>query len=551
MVSETPEPTALPEATVKRRGLFSPIWLVPIIAAMVGGWLAYKTISETGPTIQITFIEAGGVEAGKTQIKYKDIVAGVVTSVDLSDDLSTVVVTAEMVANIDPHLTEETRFWIVRPRFSASGVTGLDTLLSGAFIQMDPGGGNQATPGAQITKFDGLETPPQITSDVPGRQFILKAADLGSLNPGSPLYFRGLQVGQVLTYELDEDAQGITIEVFINDPFADLVRANSRFWNVSGITGSLSASGISVSTQSLAALISGGVAFETPPAAMNQETSPENTEFTLYESLAAMQESGFVEKETFIAFFDGSVRGLEEGAPVEFRGIRVGTVTRVAVDVDLERRIIRIPVTFNIEPQRFDRRRGDWDTHYAVDSSVWVRNGLRAQLRSGNLITGALFVDLDVYPDAPPADLTFEDGLPVIPSIPAAGFSEVTKSATAVLDKIASLPLQELVDELKTAVQTTNMLLSRPALRQAVDSLDNVGPILSGLDATVQKANAALGQAESTFRSTSQMVAKDSQLQNDLRALLRELRDAARAARVLADFLERHPEALIQGKGGR
>jgi paraquat-inducible protein B len=545
MVSDNPEDTGLPEATVKRRGLFSPIWLIPIIAAAVGGWLAFKTISEKGPTIKITFSEVSGVEVGKTQIKVKDLTAGVVTDVELSDDLSTITLTAEMVALAGRHLNEDTRFWIVRPRFSASGVTGLDTLLSGAFIQMDPGGGEPTT------VFDGLETPPQITSDVPGKEFILKSEDLGSLTPGSPIYFRGLRVGQVLSFELNADAQGVSIPFFVQDPFAELVRDNSRFWNVSGITGTLTASGISVSTQSLASLISGGVTFQTPSKAMDEEPSAEKTEFTLYNSLAAVLEAGFVEKEEFVVHFQDSVRGLEVNAPVEFRGIRIGTVTDIKMRVDSSQAKVTIPVTIDIEPQRFDEFYEDRATNYEENIGLWIARGLRAQLRSGNLITGALFVDLDLYPDAEPATVAFDDGVPIIPSVSAAGFGEVTKSATAVLDKIARLPLPEVVSELQTTLKSTNALLSSPSLRQAVDSLDQIGPILAGINSTVQKADATLSEAQSTFESTSTLMAKDSALQTDLRALLRELRDAARSARVLTDYLERHPEALIQGKRGQ
>ncbi len=453
---------------------------------------------------------------------------------------------AEIDSEAVQYLNEETRFWIVRPRLSVSGVSGLTTLVSGAFIQMDPGGG-EAT-----RSFVGLEQPPPITYDEPGRRFVLNSETLGSLNPGSPIYFRGLKVGEVLSYELNDDALGITIPIFIREPFSRLIRDNTRFWNVSGVTGQLSASGLTISVQSLTTLLSGGIAFETPARWMDEEPSGKDTGFTLYSSYEAMKEAAFVAKQPFVIHFNESVRGLEVGAPVEFRGIRVGTVTDIRLQVDTEAARIQIPVTVNLEPERFISENEMPDVQgFNERMQRWFNRGLRAQLKSGNLLTGSLFVDLDLYPDAPPADLKLEDGVPVIPSVEGAGFGAVAQSATAVMDKIAKLPLENVIGELTSTIKTANDLLNRPSLRQAVESLDQIEPILANLNATVRKANNALEEAESTFSSTSRLVAADSPLQMELRALLRELRDAARSARVLADYLERNPEALIRGKGGR
>ncbi len=241
-----PDLSDLPQAVVQSKKQISIVWLIPIVAILIGGWLAYKGLSEKGPMVTITFESAEGLEAGKTQVKYKDVNIGEVASIRFSEDLSRVLVTAELVKEATPFLTENTQFWVVRPRVTASGVSGLGTLFSGAYIGMDPG-----KEGNSARRFEGLEIPPVVTTGMPGRNFLLQANSLGSLDFGAPVYYRQIQVGQVIGYQLDASGRSLSIKIFVNAPHDKLVRNNTRFWNASGLDLKLDADGIKLNTQSL------------------------------------------------------------------------------------------------------------------------------------------------------------------------------------------------------------------------------------------------------------------------------------------------------------
>ena len=284
----------VPEAAVKERRRFSIVWLIPLVAGAIGIWLAYVTISEQGPTITMTFKTAEGLEAGKTKIKYKDVEVGRVEEVELSEDFSHIVVTAQMDKSAAHYMNEGTRFWIVRPRIGLGGVSGLGTLVSGSYVELEPG------EGTSTTSFTGLEEPPPITSDVPGRRFVLRATELGSVARGSPLYFRGIEVGKVLSHQLADDDRTLMIDFFVNAPHDRLVEAESRFWNASGLRVSMSAEGVDVRTESLQALAIGGIAFDTPADVRSDTPAEEGHVFHLYDSFRSVSEAAYTEKQSLI-----------------------------------------------------------------------------------------------------------------------------------------------------------------------------------------------------------------------------------------------------------
>lgn len=351
---------AVPDAEVARSRGISIVWLAPLVAAAIGIWLAYTTLQERGPTITITFDTAEGLEAGKTKIKYKDVEVGTVGQVRIGDDLKQIVVTAQMTKGAEGYLAEGTRFWVVSPRLGAGGVSGLSTLISGVYIGVDP------KQGELTTDFVGLAEPPLITSGTPGRQYVLHADRLGSISRGSPVYFRGIDVGQVVDYALADDDLSLDITVFVRAPHDRLVQADSRFWNASGFRASIGASGVQVETESVQSLLSGGVAFDTPMSAQPGEPSAENTVFSLYDSFESVTAAGFTQKIPYTVYFEDSVRGLSPGAPVEFRGMRVGTVKDVKLLIDAADDRIRIPVTIEIEPQRIEVKGGSKDRKSVV-----------------------------------------------------------------------------------------------------------------------------------------------------------------------------------------
>ncbi len=530
----TEEGEVLPEVAVKSGRSFSMVWLIPLVAAVIGGWLLYTTLAEKGPVITVSFETAAGLEATKTKVKFKNVDVGVVEKVALSENLQTVNVTIQMVKGADEFLTENTRFWVVRPRLTAGGVSGLGTLVSGAHVELDP------NPGEPADTFVGLEIPPVLTSDVPGRKYLLRSTNRGSVSRGSPIYFRGIEVGEILGFELGEDDREVNIHAFVREPHDRLIRDATRFWNASGVDVQIGANGVQVRTESLQSLLTGGVAFETPLSAMDQPEVPEGAVFELFDTRAKIGESELTERIPYLVYFDGSVRGLEVGAPVEFRGIRVGSVTSVDLVIDAQREIVRIPVSIVIEPQRFKQVGGLPFKERYKGMELLVRKGLRAQLKPGNLLTGQLFVNLDFFPDSPPADLVMHGGEPPqIPTIPS-DLEEIARSVNGVLEKIASLPLEAVFDDTRKTLQSIQSLVNSPDIKASVKSLRK----------TMELADATLAQAQSTLAATENLLGPRSRARADLVELMKELKNAARSIRVLAEYLERHPEALIHGKGG-
>lgn len=546
----------IPEAVVRRGGV-SLVWLIPLLAVAIGVWLAVKTIAERGPTIQIEFKTASGLAAGQTKVKFKDVDVGQVTAVDVSADLKTVIVTAELKHVFADFLTENTRFWVERPRVSASGISGLETLLSGAFIALDP-----VTDGRQRREFKGLEEPPLFTTSEPGRRFVLRAPTLGSLNIGSPVYYRQIQVGQVAGYALDPDGQAVSIEVFVSSPHDALVSPQTRFWNASGIDFSLSSAGIKVDTLSLLSVLIGGVSFDTPetiaatplgsgdPA---QAPGEEEWHFPLYSSRADAYAKTYARKERYLLFFDGSVRGLAIGAPVLLKGIDLGRVLDVQLQFGVEDAQFRLPVLIEIEPDRIAIL-GDLDElggRRMVERLV--ETGLRGQLKSSSLLTGDLYVDLDVYPEAKPALVARHGDYEVIPTLPAQ-LEALTTQIANILDKLERIPLDRIGEDLSQTAAGANALINSPELKRTLVELEGA---LAGARATAEQLNdriapelaLTLQQTAATLKATSATMSENSALSIEMRRMFQEVSTAARSVRLMADYLERHPEALLKGKG--
>jgi paraquat-inducible protein B len=548
---EAPAAETLPTAPLRRRR-FSPIWLVPIVAAVIAGWLGWKTLIERGPTVTITFESADGIEAGRTRVMHKNVALGVVEYVDLSHDLSHVIVRARMNRTAAPHLTTGTRFWVVRPRLTVGGISGLGTLVSGAYVEMEPGDGESAS------EFVGLADPPMIRITAPGRRFTLLANRLGSLNLGSPIYFRGVQVGQVEGYNLATDNKAVIVHVFVHAPNDLLVHDTTRFWNASGLQLSASASGFQVNTESLEALLAGGIVFDTMDKSSSDQASADGTAFKLYEDATSAQNDPYGPRLSYILQFPGSVRGLEVGAPVELEGIRVGRVSDIRLGGLDGAGPLRTPVTVEIEPERLgvpaETRSEDLQgvTDHMLDAMI--EHGLRAQLRTGNLLTGQRLVSLDFVPDVHTASLVRGGVNPELPTVPSTNLDTLTESANQLLAKLAALPLPEFIDELRGTVRSVNQLVTSPEMARSLRSLDRA---LANTDRLTREADAQLGpllrslresagHADAVLASAGDMMTAGA----DIPKAVRELGNAARSLRVLSDYLEQHPEALLRGKAG-
>jgi len=542
-----PDLSDLPQADVRSKKQISIVWLIPIVAVLIGGWLAYKGLSEKGPMVTITFESAEGLEAGKTLMKYKDVKLGQVQSIRFNADLSRVIVTAELVKEAEPFLTENTRFWVVRPRVTASGVSGLGTLFSGAYIGMDPG-----MEGKSSRRFEGLEIPPVVTTGVPGRHFLLRANSLGSLDIGAPVYYRQIQVGQVIGYELEENGHSLGIKIFVNAPHDKMVRNNTRFWNASGLDLKLDAGGIKLNTQSLVSIMMGGIAFETPTSLESGGPAQEGQVFRLYDSQDSIFERTFTEKEHYILHFKGSIRGLTVGAPVEFRGIKIGQVADIKAVFNQETLTPQIKVLIETEPQRWETM-GETTLDNKTQIETLVAKGLRAQLKTGSLLTGQLFIDVDIYPDAAPAKVLYGGKYAELPTIPTP-LQLITSRVDKILSKIETVPIEKISKDLEGTLQNLKNITDSDELLQAVQALDQTlretRKLVQNLNTNVAPAiKAALDQAQQTLVSVEGTLGKDAPMQHELRQALKELGEAARSLRVLLDYLERHPDALIFGKG--
>jgi paraquat-inducible protein B len=515
------------------------IWIVPIIAALIGGWLVVKGILERGPTITITFKTAEGIEAGKTKIKYKNVDVGDVKTVRLSEDRHGIVVTAEIAKEAEPYLVEDSRFWVVRPRIAGGQVSGLGTLFSGSYIGLDIGKSD-----TERRDFIGLDVPPVFTADVPGRHFILESKDLGSLGIGSPVYYRQVEVGSVVAYELNRDGKAVTLKIFVNAPYDQYVMTSTRFWHASGIDIDLDATGIKVDTQSLASILIGGLAFEVPPGSSPAAAAEENHTFVLAVNRSEAMRHPDTLPVAFLLYFKDSLRGLSIGAPVEFRGIVIGEVQTLNLEFDETQGEFRFPVGITVYPGRLaamasgPSKASEDQAVRRARMDVLVEHGLRAQLRTGNLLTGQLYVSVDFFPDAPQAHMDWTRTPPVIPTV-IGSMTEVQDTLHRLARSLEKLPLDQIGAELRQSLR---------ALNRTLESADK---FVKRLDTDIAPAaRTTLEDARKTLKTVEQTMASDAPLQQDLRAVLRELSRTAQSVRALADYLERNPESLIRGKKG-
>jgi paraquat-inducible protein B len=537
-----PDHAELPEAVAAPRRRWAPqlIWIIPIVAVLAGGWLAVRAILERGPTITISFRTAEGLEAGKTKIKYKDVDIGLVKTIALSEDRKRVIATAELEKGAADLLVEDTRFWAVRPRITAGGVSGLGTLLSGPYIAVDPGHGKQAR-----RDFVALDVPPIVTREEAGRQFVLRADDLGSHDVGVPVYFRRLPVGEVVSHELDKDGKGVSMKIFVRAPFDQYVTANTRFWNASGVDVSLDATGVRVQTESLVSILIGGIAFQAPPDSEVAPVADANAVFNLFPAREAAMKQPDLVVEHYVFVFKQSVRGLSVGAPVDFRGVTVGEVVRIGVEFDPKAFNFVQPVEIHLYPNRLRRRSVDAGAALPPSATreeqlkrtqLFVDRGFRGQLRTGNLLTGQQYIAVDFFPKAPKVKFDTSKTPLEVPTIPGA-LEDLQETIASIAKKLDQVQYERIDADLRKALAT---------LDQTLKSADVLVKRLG--DDTTPELNRTLEDARRTLKSAEGALATESPLQTDLRETLRELTRAAASLRALTDYLERQPQSLIRGK---
>lgn len=542
-----------PPHAQSRKIRFSIIWLIPVIAVGIALYLGYRGWANRGPMISVSFDTASGLTAGQTQVKHKAVALGTVHDITLTPDMRRVIVHIQMHASADKILTNHTRFWVVRPRINGASITGLETLISGAYIGIDPG----APGGEYQTDFKGLESAPGVRSDQPGNTYMLVTDSIGSLGEGAPVYFRDMQVGEVLGYTMPPGGEGpILVQVFVRSPYDSYLRTDSRFWNVSGVQVGLGPGGLKVQMTSLQALLSGGVAFGLPERRqnVNAPTAPADSVFKLYGSQTDADNARYRRRYHVATYLDTSAKGLAEGGQVTMFGIQIGTVTKVALDVNTSDAKARVRVDMELEPERVDVE----DKDRAELIKHMVANGLRASVESASFLTGESLIAFEFVKNAKPAELRYEQNVPIIPSKPG-GFDGIIASASTVMDKVAAMPLTQIGEHVdKLLAHADKRLDSRDvtqSLKALRESLQHVAAITrqadKGLQPMLKRLPAIADALQHTLQSAQKVLGSyggDTDFHRDLQTMVVQLSDAARSIRFLTDYLNRHPSSLIVGR---
>ena len=545
----------LPQATVvpRKRGRISLIWVIPILAAVVAVGIAIQRIRSEGPTITIVFTAAEGIEAGKTFVKYKDVIIGRVTAVHLTTDYTKVEVTAKITKRAAGLMVQDAKFWVVRPSVSLSGISGLNTLLSGNYIGFQPGKLEESE-----DTFTGLDVAPIITEQQ-GREYVLKASDLGSLEVGSPIYYRRLPVGQVIEYDLAPDGTAVQMKVFVKAPYDRFVFPGTRFWNASGIDVSVGADGVNVRTESIVALLVGGLSFDTPPFEPQSPSAAADAVFTLYNDRAAAMKAPDTGVKRYALYFNESLRGLSVGAPVTFLGLPAGEVTSVGLSFDAAKGNVRPRVVIAFYPERlmayasvkteardFANALQDEQKRRAFVRRLVEQRGLRGQLRSGSLLTGQLYVSFDYHADAPRTKIDLSQEEPELPVVPST-LTELEAKLGSVVDKIDRMPLEAIGNDLRKDLEALEQTLQ--GAKKLISDAD--AQLVPGLKTAVEDLHRTLVAVElATNNANTTLLESNAAAQEDLRNALYEFTRAARSLRVLTDALESQPSSLIRGKTG-
>lgn len=553
---QSPPPPAEPVEARPRRPRVPLVWIVPAVAAAIAAWLAWQNWGQEGKLITITFATANGLNAGSTQVRHKAVALGTVTDIHLSKDMSYVIVHVRMTREATPILTDHAQFWVVRPRLSTRYISGLETLVSGAYIDVDPG-----PPGGRPKRdFKGLGEPPALRSDEPGHSYVLTSDDIGALGPGSPVLYRGITVGEVLSYSVGAADQPSTTNVFVRPPYDQYVHTKSRFWREAGITINYGVQGLHVELESLQAALAGGIAFDTPQEALATPMADTGARFTLYGSREQAIEAGYTQRIPLVAYVQGSVQGLGPGSPVDLFGLDIGRVT--AVKPDLATASPQVEIDMELQPERtFPDAAETWRDPVQVLQHL-VDSGMRAELATRNVITGQEAVSLEFAPGAEPAQVTRQGAAIVLPTRPG-GAGSLMDAVSDIAGRLKQLPIDQIADNLNRLLTNANQTIGGPDMRAAIQSL---AASLQELQTLVRQANAGLTPAlrrlpaiseelQKTVTHANQMLAgvgssygTGSDFQRDLQQLMQQASDAARSIRMLADFLDRHPEALVRGR---
>lgn len=552
-----------PEIRKHRSSAF--LWLLPAIALTIGLYLAYSRLSNLGPRISIEFTDAQGLEAGKTKIRFKALDIGTVTDLELSDDHNKVIAHAQITRSGANLLKKDSQFWVVKPQISASGITGLDTILSGSFIAINPG---NATETADL--FTGLDQPPLIPNSVPGLRVKLTSNNTRGLYSGSPVYYRGFKVGQIDEIHFDAENDRINLEAFINAPYDKLITNSTKFWNVSGISFKVDTNGANISMESLETLALGGISFSTP-ISLNPDNHglDSNTIFTLYANQQDTDQPPSYSKKYYVIYFDDSVRGLSTGAPVEFNGIKVGQVIDIRLLYDEERNQAVIPILIEVEPERINRVNiaiTDDNNSDDIFASL-IASGLEATMKTSSLITGDKFIELSMYTDNKSTTIIATDNYSSYPIMPSrnTGISKITDDIGDIVDKVKKLPFdklfstaQSVLDKADNTMNSVNKALATKEVEQLGKTIDSTlkqfNNTLSSFTSTSKNANLLLTNLNNQLNTVTtqltqalQGISPESNLYYNLNQTLQILQKTSKNVNRVMQQVNAKPNSLILG----
>nr|WP_298414458.1 intermembrane transport protein PqiB [uncultured Halomonas sp.] len=521
----------------QRTSRLSPIWIIPLVAVLIGLWLVYDNYASRGPQVVLEMPNAEGIEAGKTLIKTRNVQVGRVENVQLSEDLSHTLVTARMSTDAEIMLNEETRFWVVKPRIGREGISGLNTVLSGAYIQLQPGNSEESQ-----YRFKILEHPPVASPGAKGIRIQLVSQIGSALQVGDPVTYQGLTVGRVENTEFDLENRQMDHRLFIESPYDDLVTENTRFWSASGVDLRLNSEGFRVNVESVETLLGGGVTFAVPEdIPMGKKASGDET-YELFSDEDSAIQGTYNRYLEYVLLIEDTVRGLSKGSPVEYRGVRVGTVAAVpwnfsAPQPDTRQRFA-IPVLIRIEPQRLSSKEeqiklDEWRQRF----NRMFDYGLRATLKAGNLLTGALFVDLNFVKDAPDYEAETFDGQTVFPTTPG-GFAQIEQKVSNLLDKLNDLEVEPVLGKLEQ-----NLSASEKTLKEVREATESFKSLLE--DPQTRQIASNLNASLRELRQTLKGLSPESSAYKELTRTLQSVEKLVRDLQPVAETLREKPNALI------
>ncbi|AMG31568.1 MCE family protein [Grimontia hollisae] len=526
-------------ALITHKKQLSPMWIIPLLALLMGAWMLFQHISTTGPVITLTLSTADGIEAGKTEIKALNVKVGVITDIKLSDDYDHIIAKAQMSTDAERMLREDTRFWVVKPRIGREGVSGLDTLLSGSYLQLQPGFSD-----VYEETFKVLDVPPVAPPDAEGLRVVLTHNEAGKLSVGDPVLYEGFTVGRVEQVSFDVEKRKASYQLFVFAPYDGLITSNTNFWMDSGISLQMSAEGFEVQLGSLESMLKGGVTF----GAIDDDEygipiSQQMTQFRLFDDLQQVREGMYNEYLEFVMLFDESVRGLKPHAPVEYRGLPIGSVVKVPLRTRSPEQQLdsnKVPVLVRIELGRIYQGIQDSDLPKLRDKLEGeFQRGLRGTLKTGNLVTGALYIDVDYHENTEALTLKPFDGYAVFPTVHG-GFAEVQKQIIDLMKKVNGLPLEDTIASLNSALKA-----SERTLRAAENVASNVDALLSQND--TQTLPSEMKQVLQQLEETLAGFDAKSTLYQDMASTLQELNKVLTEVRPVVRQLNEKPNALVFG----